>query len=218
METTPTKKQTILQKKSEITELLNEAIEHHEHCETARASVLERQRLALWHAWQVGIRLNSIKALIPRGDWGDWLELNFCNPSKISVRTAQVYMKIDTDNANLRAEAKTQRVAPIEADFQLLTKLRFDTIRKYAFGFIPEKERPNNQRDVRLERLATLGNLVNEYERLKYRHISGRQHLDFEMARKETADMYLFLQWLHGDSARSPWDSSVCNRWRDVAA
>src|SRR5260370_38283928 len=160
METTPTKKQTILQKKSEITELLNEAIEHHEHCETARASVLERQRLALWHAWQVGIRLNSIKALIPRGDWGDWLELNFCNPSKISVRTAQVYMKIDTDNANLRAEAKTQRVAPIEADFQLLTKLRFDTIRKYAFGFIPEKERPNNQRDVRLERLATLGNLV----------------------------------------------------------
>lgn len=218
MQTTPTKKQTILQKKSEITDLLNGAIEHHGHCETARASVLERQRLALWHAWQVGLRLNSIKALIPRGDWGDWLELNFCNPSKISVRTAQVYMKIDTDNANLRAEAKTQRVAPIETDFQLLRKLKFDTIRKYAFGFVPEKDRPNNQRDVRLERLASLGQVLNHYDRLKYRHISGLQLVDFAFVRKETRELYQFLQWVHGDSARSPWDSPVYNRWRDAAA
>jgi hypothetical protein len=217
MKTTSTK-QIILQKKSEIDRLLIGAIEHHGHCEAARASVLKRQQLALWHALQVGIRLNSVKALIRRGEWVDWLELNFCNPLEISIRTAQVYMKIDTDHAHLREEAKTQRVAPIDADFQVLTKLRFDTIRKYAFGFIPKKERPNQHRDMRLERLATLGNLVNEYERLKYRHISGLQLLSFDKARKETTDMYLFLQWLHGDSTRSPWDSVVYNHWRDAAA
>jgi hypothetical protein len=207
METIPTTKETILQKKSEINDLLNGAIEHHGHCETARASVLERQRLALWHAWQVGIRLNSIKALIPRGDWADWLELNFCNPSKISVRTAQVYMKIDTDNANLREEAKTQRVTPIEADFQLLTKLKADTIRKYAFGFIPKKFEPNKDRDIKIPRLYSFGNIINEYSRIRYRHLCELQPVDFAFVRKETRELYQFLQWVNGDSARNPWDS-----------
>jgi hypothetical protein len=207
METIPTAKQIILQKKSEINDLLNGAIEHHGHCETARASVLKRQQLALWHAWQVGIRLNSIKALILRGDWGDWLELNFCKPLKMSVRTAQVYMKIDIDNAGLRGEAKTQRVAPSDVDFQLLTKLKADTIRKYAFGFIPKKYEPNKDRDIKLPRLYSFGNIINEYNRIRYRHVCELYTVDFVRVRKDTTELYQFLQWVHEDSARNPWDS-----------
>src|SRR5258707_13926740 len=119
METTPSPRQLTVQKKSKIKDLLKEAIEHHGYCDAARAATLNAQRIALWHAWQAGIRVNVMKALIRRGDWTDWGTLNFCEPLKISIRTAQVYMKIDSDNAALREEAKTQLDAPSQADFQL---------------------------------------------------------------------------------------------------
>jgi|GEM_PF-2793954 len=217
MQTTSTTKETILHKKSEIGDLLKEAIEHHGQCEEARASVIKRQQLALWHAWQVGIRLNQIKALIRRGDWEDWLELNLCEPLKISIRTAQLYMKIDHDNPHLREEVKTQRVAPTETDLQVLTKLKFDTIRKYAFTFIPEKEQPNKHLDVRFPRRYSFVNIANEYNRIRYRHVCGLHEVDFADVRKETEELYQFLQWVHGRSERSPWDSYVYPEWRKRA-
>jgi hypothetical protein len=218
METISTQKQLTLRKKSEITDLLKEATDHHEHCQAARVSVLNTQRVALWHAWHVGIRLNAMKALIRRGDWIDWLDLNFCTPLKISVRTAQVYMKIDTENSDLREEAKTQRVAPTEADFQLLTKLKFDTIRKYAFGFIPKKHEPNKDRDIRFPPSYSFGNIINEYNRVRNRHIWGLELVDFAHIRQETVELYQFMQWLHGDSPRNPWDSAVHYNWRNGTA
>jgi Protein of unknown function (DUF3102) len=218
METISTQRQATLQKKSQIKDLLKEAIDHHGHCEAARASALSTQRLALWHAWQVGIRLNKMKSLIRRGDWLDWLDLHFCKPLKVSVRTAQVYMKIDTDNIDLRDDAKTQRVAPIEADFQLLMKLKADTIRKYAFGFIPKKDEPNKHLNIRLPRPYSFDNIINEYNRVRNRHVSGLQVVDFEEIREDTAEFYQFMQWLHGDSPNNPWDSAICYDWRNRTA
>jgi hypothetical protein len=215
MEEISIQKQATLQKRSEIKDLLKEAKDHHDQCEAARASVASAQRLALWHAWQAGIRLNRMKVLIGRGDWLAWLDLNFCKPLEISVRTAQVYMKIDRDNADLREKAKTQRVAPTEADFQLLTELKSDTIRKYAFGFIPKKHEPNKDKDIKFGRLISFLNIVNEYNRIKYRQITERQAVDFVETRKETAELYQFLQWLHGDAPCNPWDSSDYDRWRN---
>lgn len=217
METSSTTKQAILQKKSEISDLLKEAIEHHGQCEQARALVVKRQQLALWHAWQAGIWLNKIKALIRRGDWAVWLELNFCQPLKISVRTAQLYMKIDHDNLELRKEAKTQRVAPTEADFQLLTQLKLDTIRKYAYSFIPEKPRPNKDRDIPLPREYCFTGIANEYSRIRTRCVCGLYELDFDEVREDTEELYQFLQWVHGDSERNPWDSYAYPEWRKRA-
>jgi hypothetical protein len=216
METISAPKQLMLQK-SKIVDLLKETIEHHDHCETARSATLTAQQTALWHAWQAGIRLSEMKALIRRGEWLDWLELKFCKPLKISVRTAQVYMKIDSDNADLREKAKTQRVAPTQADYQLLTKLKMDTIRKYAFGFIPKKHKPNKDEDIKFDRLYSFLNIVNEYERVKYRHICGLQAIDIVETREETGELYQFLRWLHGDAPRSPWDSPAYDRWRSGA-
>jgi hypothetical protein len=127
-------------------------------------------------------------------------------------------MKIDSDNADLREEAKTQRVAPREADFQLLTKLKFDTIRKYAFSFIPEKHDPYKGKDIKFDRLCSFLSIVNEYNRLKYRHVCGLQAVDFAETREEAVELYQFLQWLYGDSASNPWDSAAYGRSRDGAA
>ena len=214
IQTVTTPKETILHKKSEIKELLKEAIEHHRHCDVARTSVTERQRMALWHAWQVGIRLNSIKPLIPRGDWADWLDLNFCQPLKISVRTAQVYMKIDHDNAELRDDAKTQRAASTEPDFQLLRKLKLDTIRKYAYTIIPEKPYPYKGKDIRIGRLYSFGTVVNEYCRIRTRHVCGLNEVNFKNVRDQTDELYRFLRWIHGDSKENPWDSYAYPKWR----
>ena len=214
MQTVTTPREIILHKKCEIKELLKEAIEYHGRCDAARASVTERQQVALWHAWQVGIRLNSIKLLIPRGDWTDWLDLNFCRPLKISVRTAQIYMKIDHDNANLRDKAKAQRVAPNEVDFQLLANLKRDTIRKYAYTFIPEKSHPYKDKDIKIGRLYSFGTIINEYCRVRTRHVCGLNEVNFKDVRQQTDELYRFLQWLHGDSKENPWDSYAYSKWR----
>ena len=52
-------------RKTELTNLLNEAVEHHNHVEAARAAVASAQQLALFHAWQAGIRLNKMKMRPP---------------------------------------------------------------------------------------------------------------------------------------------------------
>ena len=121
-------------RKTELTNLLTEAVEHHHHAEAARAAVANAQQLALFHAWQAGIRLNKMKALVGHGSWRDWLEGNFCNPRGISYQTAALYMKIDKENAELRN---------LDANIQRVRDLKFDTIGKYAYRFIPEKAQPN---------------------------------------------------------------------------
>ena len=217
MEAVPTQKEVSLHEKAGIKELLKEATEHHGQCETAYASAVHRQRLALWHAWQAGIRLNKMKALIPRGDWVDWLDLNFCGPIKVSLRTAQLYMKIDADNADLREQAKTQRVAPTESNLQLLTKLRLDTIRKYAYSLIPKKPDQNTGRDIKFPQPYSFLNIANEYNRIRYRHMCRLHEVDFEEVRQETKELYQFLQWVQGDSEQNPWDAHVYPNWRKAA-
>jgi hypothetical protein len=83
--------------KTELKNLLNEAVEHHHHVQAARAAVATAQQVALFHAWQAGIRLNNMKRLVGHGNWQNWCETNFCKPFGISDRTARLYMKIDTD-------------------------------------------------------------------------------------------------------------------------
>jgi len=217
MEAVPTQKEVSLHEKAGIKELLKEATEHHGQCEVAYASVVRGQRLALWHAWQAGIRLNEMKALIPRGDWVDWLDLNFCQPVKVSLRTAQLYMKIDADNADLRDQTKMQLVAPTESDLQLLTKLKLDTIRKYAYSFIPKKPDPNKGKDIKFPRPYSFLNIVNEHNRVRYRHSCGLHPVDIAEVREETNELYQFLRWVNGDSEKNPWDSYVYPNWRKAA-
>ena len=186
-------------RKTELKNLLNEAVEQHNHAEAARAAVANAQQLAVFHAWQAGIRLNNMKRLVGHGNWQTWCESNFCKPFGISDRTARLYMKIDTDNAHLRdLPPNRQRVAD----------LKFDTIRKYAYGFIPEKAQSNKEGDSKFPRLVSFLNIANEYNRLKHRHVDDLEGVDFQEAKQETVELYQFLRWLHGDTSRNPWENS----------
>lgn len=196
-------------RKTELGALLKETLEHHKHCEAARRSVGSAQQVALWHGWQAGIRLNAMKTLVPSGDWLDWLELNFCRPADVTIRTAQIYMKIDSDNSELRDKAKTKRVSHAEPDLQLLSNLKFDTVRKHAIGFVPEKDQPEHKGNTKFGRSVSFLNIANEYARLKQRHVDGLQLVDFEEAREETGELYLFLRWLHGAIESNPWDGEA---------
>jgi hypothetical protein len=184
----------------EIRELLKETLEHHKHCGAARGAVENGQQLALFHAWQAGIRLNKMKPLVGHGNWQEWLETNFCEPRGVEYRTAAMYMKIDNDNAELRSLTKpnVRRVAD----------LKFDSIRKYRLGFVPEKEQPEHAGNIRFSRLATFLNCVNEFNRIEQRYREGLQDVDFVEAREETVRMKQFLDWLHGDQrSANPWST-----------
>jgi hypothetical protein len=183
-------------RKSELSELLAEAVVHHNHVEAARGAAENAQQLALFHAWQAGIRLNKIKTLVGHGNWQDWLEENFCQPRRITERTAQLYMKIDNDNPHLRN---------VKPNLKRVSDLRFDTVRKYMIGFVPEKAQPEHAGNKKFPRLASFLNIANEYSRLKQRHIDGLQSVDFQEAREETKELYQFLRWLHSDSTINPW-------------
>lgn len=178
--------------RDELRDLLKETVDHHKHCEAARAAVENAQQLAMFHAWQAGIRLNRMKALIGHGNWQEWVAANVRG---ISERTVRLYCKIDNDNPELRdVKPNRQRVAD----------LKFDTIRKYAIGFVPEKEQPEHAGDAKFPRLVSFLNIANEYARLKQRHIDGLQRIDFDEAREETVELYQFLRWLHGESKANP--------------
>jgi hypothetical protein len=193
----------------EIGGLLNDALACHSQCLISRTLVSNHQQEALWYALLAGYRLLQLKQIVPVGEWTDWLTLNFCSRIQVAPSTAFLYLKIANDNAELLPQL--QRTGVSAPDPQLLGKLKFDTVRKYAIGFVPAKEQPHEGRDITFPRSATFLNISNEYDRLKYRHINGLQEVDFDEAREETLELYAFLHWLHRpecDAAQPcPWSA-----------
>jgi hypothetical protein len=191
-------------RKDEIQHLLEETLDHHKHCTAAVGAVENARDVALFHAWQAGIRLNKMKALIGHGNWQDWVQANFCGSRGVSIDTAQLYMKIDNQNEKVRdlQNPKTEHVR----------FLKFDTIRKYAIALVPAKEQPEHAGDVKLSQFVSFLNIANEHARLKQRHVEGLQLVDFDEAREEMRELYQLLRWLYGDSAVNPWECSPARR------
>jgi Protein of unknown function (DUF3102) len=187
MQTSTAEKQLVVSRMTEIRQLTKEAKQFYAEAESARSMVESGAMTALEKALQCGKRLLQIKSIVGHGNWQQWRESNW---AQLSERTARVYMQLARDNPN------RQRAADLKPD----------SIRKHLLTFVPEKEQPNKHRDVKLERLSTLGNWVNEYERIKYRHVHGLQRLDFDKSRRETKETFEFLKWLHGERRSNPWD------------
>jgi hypothetical protein len=171
--------------KAAIKELLNVAIACHEHHEQARQSVQEEQQAALEWAWKSGKALNEIKPRIGHSNWTPWLSANWLSKRQHrSVRSAQCYMKIDADNPN------AQRVAD----------LKFDTIRKYAIGFVPEKDKPPLKGNVTFARLSCDLKFVNEWHRWKRRRDTGQIDKNLEEERRNCREMFDWMSTeLYGD-------------------
>jgi hypothetical protein len=92
---------------------------------------------------QCGKRLNAIKEKVGHGNWKTWREGNW---PQLKEQTTQVYILIDAQNLN------TQRLA----------HLKFDPIRKYTIGFVPEKERPALQGDKKFSRPTHYSSALGE--------------------------------------------------------
>ena len=170
-------------RKEEISKLLAEALEFHERADCSRTSAIDSQQAAFLNAWQCGIRLNKMKSLIGHGNWLDWLELHFCKPHKIELRTAQVYMKIDNDNPKLRNKSNTTRVS----------LFKFDTIRKYKFSYVPEKDRPRLEDRHKIPRLMHHLTVVNEFCKWQRRREIG---LIAANLKEERRDFKPVFEWL----------------------
>jgi hypothetical protein len=130
----------------------------------------------------------------------NWLPYVKTHLPEISERTAQRYMKIDRDNPNATS----------------VTDLKFDSIRKHCLSLAPAKKQVQYPGNLKFPRLAHFINIVNEYNRLKNRHISGLEDVDFDEARAETADLYRFLRWLHGDDSLNPWEGRSVRSSRSI--
>jgi Protein of unknown function (DUF3102) len=189
MQESTNEKQLSVNRASEIWQLADEAKQFHAEAQEARAAVEHHVTTGIEKAWQCGKRLNAIKAIVGHGNWLPWLRSNW---PELTVRTAQSYMKIDHDNPNALHVAH----------------LKLDSIRKYRLSLVPEKPQPNIEGDIKFPRLVSFLNIANEYSRLKERHISDLERVDFDEAKEETLELYRFLRWLHNDTSHNPWEDS----------
>lgn len=192
MQTSTTENLTV-SRTAEIRQLTAEAKMLYVEAEVARMNVEAGAQSALEKAWQCGKRLNAIKGIVGHGNWMPWLSANL---PEWSPRRVQEYMRLDTINP------KAKRV----------TDLAFDSIRKHRLTFVPDKTEPNKSRDVKFPRSVGLGNIVNEFNKLRYRHVNGLQPVDYARVKKETTELYQWLQHVHGDRADDPWKQKAIQR------
>lgn len=129
---------------------------------------------ALELAWKFGRKLNEIKATVGHGNWQLWLENNL---DGMSDRHARRHMELDRDNPGAQSVAD----------------LSEDSVRKFRYDFVPEKQRPELPGDQKFQRTAHHLTIVNDWRQLLRRVEIGQAQLDEEEARR---DMRPLLEWL----------------------
>ncbi|HUE41421.1 MAG TPA: hypothetical protein VMO75_05795 [Chthoniobacterales bacterium] len=165
----------------------------------AEASVYRNVNLANYRAWDFGRYLVSAKQQIGHGIFEQWRKTRF--PS-VHERKARRCQELFSANAN-RTELSDFSERVLKG---WISGLDQNSVRKFRLGYVPDKHQPNKGMDVKLPRLHSFLNIVNEYERLKYRHTNGLQEVDLLEVREECRDLYDFLAWIYGDRKQSPWE------------
>jgi hypothetical protein len=167
----------------------------------AEASVYRNVNLANYRAWEFGRFLTRAKHELGHGLFSHWRKATF---PKIHERKAQRCQELFANNSN----------ATVLSDFsdrslkKWVSALNHDSLRKFRLGYVPDKFQPKHKGNIKFPRLVSFLNIANEYERLRERHTTGLQAVDFEEAREETKELYQFLKWLHRESAANPWASA----------
>jgi len=115
------------------------------------------------------------------------------------------YIKVATDNHDV-IERHFSRVRKSAPNFEAVKQFKFDTIRKHCFGFVPEKPQIDYPGNAKFPRLVSFANIVNEFAKIKRRHLEGLQEIDFLEVKEEAKELYSFLRWLYGDAGGRPWD------------
>lgn len=165
----------------------------------AESGVYRNVNLANYRAWEFGRYLSSAKEQIGHGNFDTWRKSAF---PKLHERKAQRCHELYRNNSKA-TELSDLKDSSLD---RWIKGLSLDSVRKFRLGYVPDKHQPNKGKDVKLPRLHSFLNVVNEYERLKYRHTNGLQEVDLVEAREELVELYAFLKWLYKDSKDNPWE------------
>jgi hypothetical protein len=175
----------------ELFDLMNEA----------EASVYRNVNLANYRAWEFGRFLTRVKHELGHGLYSPWRNATFPN---IHERKAQRCQELFANNpsATVLSDLSGRSLK------KWISRLNRDSVRKFRLGYVPDKFQPKHAGNIKFPRLVSFLNIVNEYNRLRNRHIAGLQMVDFEEAREETKELFQFLKYLHRESSVNPWESA----------
>jgi hypothetical protein len=208
MQTLTDRKTVALTKKQTIIELLANAKNAWRNLKDLEAQFLRVRDFVMFRGWVIGGILVELKEQVGYGEWDKWLPLNFPElGAKEETRriNARRMMKLWRDNQStkLLSLGSTDKSVGIPTD---LSGKLFNTAseRKFMWQYVPEKERPKGK-DIRFPRSVSFINIVNEYSRLKHRHVNGLQLVDYDEAREETVELLAFLKFLHNETSYNPW-------------
>ncbi|MHA3773641.1 hypothetical protein ACXR0O_19065 [Verrucomicrobiota bacterium sgz303538] len=135
---------------------------------------------ALELAWRFGQKLNEIKATVGHGNWQLWLANNL---EGMGDRHARRHMALDSDNPGA----------------QSIADLSEESVRKFRYGFVPEKTRPELPGDQTFQRAAHHLTLVNDWRQFVRRVEIGQAQLDEDEARRDLMPLWEWMCILYGE-------------------
>jgi hypothetical protein len=194
MQTITDPKTLALNKQQEIRDGIARVKKRHNEMKDHEGQFLRIRDFIMLRGWLIGWELVQLKEKVGFGEWDKWVPLNlpFLGDADETRRiNARRMMKLYRDNQSpklLRAAAAIESKS-VGIPTDLKGKV-FDTAseRKFMWQYVPAKERPNTK-DIRFPRSVSFINMVNEYNRLKQRHIEGLQLVDFNEVREEAGPL-----------------------------
>src|SRR5882724_938677 len=149
----------------EITPLLKAAKLIFREIVLIESGMLNQRDLLLNKAWSLGILMNELKEEIGHGKWLLWLEGNFKELGKsaeMRERNAQRCMKFARENPNPR-----NSTVSVREGFPIIpavpNNFTDESTRKFMWGYIPEKERPELEGNRKLKAGAHYLSFVNHF-------------------------------------------------------
>jgi hypothetical protein len=152
----------------------------------AEASVYRAVNLANYRAWQFGKFLLRAKEEIGHGLFLQWREQAF---PKIHERKLYRCQELFSKNPNV-TELSVLNQRSLEG---FIDNLSDDSVRKFRLGYVPEKERPQLDGNVKFSRPMDHLGVVNEFHKWRRRREVG--HIE-KNVKEESRDFREIFDWL----------------------
>ena len=143
----------------EITPLLKAAKIIFREIVLIESGMLDQRDELLNKAWMLGALLNELKEEIGHGKWLLWLEGNFKELGKgadMREKNAQRCMKFARENPSKARNSSDLAGSPPST-------FADESVRKFMWGYIPEKERPELEGNRKLKAGAHYLSFVNHF-------------------------------------------------------
>ena len=156
----------------------------------------QAKRLVLGHAIEIGRRLEEAKAMVPYGEWGNYISREL----EYSQSTANNFMRI----YNEYGAAQQSLFGPVVAESQTLGKLSYS--KALQLLAVPREEREQFAQEVDAEHISTreLEAAIRERDEARKRAESAEDMLravnrDFDLSQEAVKEQEARLQAQEGD-------------------